>query len=445
MGTLKETAVELRLILHFSLSGTDSIRFTFDSPDQGAIGLPGGKVSVESDTVTAMAPIVKGYYKGVVINDTLITGKWYQSGRNYPMELTRAKQQEIYIRPQEPVKPLPYRSEEVVFRNTVDNIDLAGTLTLPDGEGPYPAVVLISGSGPQDRDETIMNHKPFYVLSDYLTRNGIAVLRYDDRGTGSSKGNMNNATTLMLSDDAEAAVRYLLSRPEADKRNTGIAGHSEGGLIASIVAARNNDLAFVISLAGTAVPGKNLLLQQNRDILAASGTAPDLIAGRLRYLEKIFDVIIREPDPKKAVKEAIDWYNSELDKQGLASDQRITKMTEFSQALVAVNNPWFRYFLGTDPADFWEKVKCPVLALNGTKDLQVRAEENLTALRTALRKGGNRDYTIRSMPALNHLFQNCRSGSPAEYATIEETFAPEAMSLIAEWITKNARKNSGKR
>ncbi len=439
-GRLKSDGSELTLVMNFTLISADSVKLTFDSPEQGAFGLPGGKAKIAGDTLVAPAPTIYGQYKGAVINDTLIKGNWTQRGRSFPLDMTKLKEPVKYLRPQEPKEPLPYRNEEVTFRNAVGNFDLAGTLTLPEGNGPFTAIVLISGSGAQDRNETIMNHKPFLVLADYLTRKGIAVLRYDDRGVGKSKGNMTNATTLTLADDAEAAVEYLLTRPEIDSKHIGLAGHSEGGMIAPIVASRNNNIAFIVSLAGTGVSGDNLIIKQNKDILRAEGLPEKEIEHKAQYLDKIFQIVRAESDQKKVVKDALDWYNRELDSKNITAEERKTRMSEFTQALISVNSPWFKYFVSTDPAQFWSKVKCPVLALNGEKDLQVNYEQNLPAIKAALKKGGNRKVRTVSLPSLNHLFQHCTTGSPKEYATIEETFSPGAMEIITEWVIKTSKK-----
>ena len=229
-GKLATTAgISLRLVLNFTLTEADTVIATLDSPDQGAKGLPMGRVRFDGDTLVAEAPAIKGEYRGVLSNDTTLAGVWTQMGRRFDLVLTRSDKPVTYDRPQEPKPPYPYREEEVVFRNTVENFDLAGTLTIPEGTGPFPAVVLITGSGQQDRNETIFGHKPFMVIADYLTRNGIAVLRYDDRGAGRSKGMVTNATSLTFAGDASAAVAYPRERPEIDSKKIGLAGHSEGG------------------------------------------------------------------------------------------------------------------------------------------------------------------------------------------------------------------------
>jgi len=341
--------------------------------------------------------------------------------------------------PRHPSPPIRTKEEEVTFLNPVENFDLAGTLTLPEGEGPFPAVVLITGSGAQDRDESIFYHKPFHVIADHLTRNGIAVLRYDDRGIGKSKGRMNNATTMTLADDAGAAVTYLLQRPEIDHGKTGLAGHSEGGMIAPIVASRNNNIAFIVSLAGPGVRGSEIMLQQARDIYAASGMDEAEIEETVAVNSHLFKMAVEEPDQRQFAKDAMAWYGSELDKQGLSGDQRKEKMAAFTQGLTSVNNPWMRYFIEADPAPFWAQVRCPVLALNGEKDLQVNHEQNLPAIKKALKKGGNRKVKTVAMPDLNHLFQHAETGSPEEYIKIEETFAPEALEIMTAWIKKTMK------
>jgi len=438
-GILKTIAGDLNLVMHFTMTEADTIKATLDSPDQGALGIPCGRVTMEGDTLFADMPMIKGEYRGICIGDSLLRGTWSQLGRSYEMEMKRDAAPVSYERPQEPRPPYPYREEEVIFHNAVEDFDLAGTLTLPDGDGPFPAVVLITGSGPEDRDETIFMHKPFLVIADYLTRNGIAVLRYDDRGVGKSKGRMNDATTMTLADDAEAAVTYLLQRQEINSDKIGLAGHSEGGMIAPIVASRNRNIAFIVSLAGPGVRGYDLLLQQARDILAAMGSSEQEIEETIATNSHLFKLAVDVQDQRQFAKDAMAWYGKELEKQGAGSEERKEKMTAFTQALVSVNNPWMRYFIDTDPSQFWSGVKCPVLALNGEKDLQVNYEMNLPAIKAAVKKGGNRKVKTVAMAGLNHLFQTADKGSPDEYVKIEETFSPAALDLITGWIKKTMK------
>lgn len=435
-GTMKTPAGELQMVLHFTMTDADTIKATADAPDQGAKDIPCGRVTLVNDTLFVDIPMVKGWYRGGFSSDSVVTGVWTQLGGRYDLELKKGAKPVEQKRPQEPKPPYPYREEEVTFMNSIENFSLAGTLTLPQGEGPFPAVVLISGSGQQDRDETIYNHKPFKVIADHLTRNGIAVLRYDDRGVGSSKGKTNNATSLTNADDAEAAVTFLMERPEINKKKVGLIGHSEGGLIAPIVASRNANIAFIISLAGPGVRGYDLILRQAGDIGRASGLSEAEIAEALTTNGQLFRMAIAEPDQRKFAKDAMEWYGKELDSKGLTQEERKEKMAAFTQGLISVNNPWMRYFLDTDPAQFWSSVKCPVLALNGGKDLQVSHEINLPAIKTAVRRGGNRKIKTVIMPGLNHLFQAAETGSPNEYGKIEETFSPAALELMTSWIRK---------
>lgn len=438
-GKIKTPAGDLEMVLHFSLTEADTIRGVADAPDQGVKDIPCGRVTLEEDTLFVDIPMTKGSFRGGFSGDTVITGIWSQLGGRYDLTLRRGVKPVVHNRPQEPKPPFPYHEEEVTFMNTAENFSLAGTLTLPEGDGPFPAVVLISGSGQQDRNETIFLHKPFMVLADHLTRNGIAVLRYDDRGVGKSKGKTNNATSLSFADDAEAAVNFLLQRPEINKKKIGLAGHSEGGLIAPIVASRNSNIAFIVSLAGPGVSGREIMLRQAGDILKASGTPQAEIDETLATNGHLFSMVVDEPDQRKFVKDAMDWYGKELESKGVSPEERKEKMAAFTQGLISVNNPWMRYFIVTDPVQFWSKVKCPVLALNGEKDLQVSQEINLPAIKAALRSGGNRKVKTMMLPGLNHLFQTADKGSPDEYIKIEETFSPAAMELITSWIKKTVK------
>jgi pimeloyl-ACP methyl ester carboxylesterase len=321
------------------------------------------------------------------------------------------------VRPQEPTPPYPYREEQVTFVNAKAGITFAGTLTLPASSAASPAVVLITGSGAQDRDETVAGHKPFLVLADTLTRRGIAVLRVDDRGVGGSGGTMATATSEDFVDDALAAVAYLTARKDIDTRHIGLVGHSEGGLIAPIAATRSKDIAFIVLMAGPGITGDQILFLQGAAIMRANGASEAAISRNREVQEKLFDIIRTEKDDA-AAREKI---------KAVAPGQE------------RVATPWFRYFLSYDPVPVLQKVTCPVLAINGEKDLQVPYRENLDAIGKALRAGGNPDATTLSMPNLNHLFQTSQTGSPSEYAKIPETIAPVALDAISDWILKRSK------
>jgi pimeloyl-ACP methyl ester carboxylesterase len=435
-GILKIQSVQLRVVFHIQKTAT-GYSATMDSPDQGAKDIPVTSTSFENNVLKLSVASAGIGYEGVLNADGNITGTFKQMQLSLPLDLTKKKvETEKPRRPQEPSKPYPYREEEVSFKNENDGVTLAGTLTLPVGEGAFPAVVLISGSGAQNRDEELMGHKPFLVLSDYLTRNGIAVLRFDDRGTAASTGNFQTATSYDFSKDAEAGVKYLQGRKEIDRKKTGLIGHSEGGIIASMLAARSDNIAFIVLLAGPGIPGDSLLLLQQEAIGRASGTNEKEIQTAREINRKLYDMIIRTVDTVQLYRD-IEAYL----KQAIAQHPHLKPgdMSEdaFIHLLIQqVSSPWLRYFLRYNPAKALEKVKCPVLALNGEKDLQVPPEVNLEAIRKAVKKG---KLTTQKLPGLNHIFQECTTGLLTEYSTIEQTFSPAALDVILNWIKNQTR------
>ncbi len=332
-------------------------------------------------------------------------------------------------RPQDPKKPYPYREEEVTYASRDAGIKLAGTLTLPESGGPFPAVLLISGSGAQNRNEEIMGHKPFLVLADHLTRKGIAVLRVDDRGTGGSTMGPPNVTTVNFAQDAMGGVAYLKSRTDINPKRIGLIGHSEGGIIAPMVAAQSPDVAFIVLMAGTGVKGEDVLIRQGELLLKASGTSDAIIGENTRSQKILFEIMKTTPDDDAAEKQA---------RQALAAVSPTIRDAAFGQLKSALSS-WMRYFIAYDPQPALQKVQCPVLAMGGEKDLQVSPEQNLPAIEKALRAGGNRDFKIVKLPGLNHLFQTCKTGSVAEYSQIEETISPAALDLMSGWILDRTR------
>ncbi|HEV3039611.1 MAG TPA: alpha/beta fold hydrolase [Candidatus Angelobacter sp.] len=425
-GTLKIGPSELRLVLHIT-KVTDGFKASLDSIDQGANGIPVSKVSLQDSQLDLIVEEVHGTYRGKVNNDgTVITGTWTQT-QPLPLEFKRTKNTAELERrrPQDPVKPYPYREEELTYENKLQGVTLAATLTIPSGKGPFPAVVLITGSGPQDRDEALLGHRPFLVLSDFLTRKGIAVLRADDRGVGKSTGSFGKATTADFATDTEAGVAYLKTRPEVDQHKIGLIGHSEGGVIAPMVAARNLDVAFIVMMAGSGVPGDAIITEQLRLIEEASGKSHEQAVKDAADEEEVLALVKREKND--AVLE------NEL-REKLAG--RIPK-AQLGAAIQQATSPWFRYFVAYDPSSALIKVKCPVLAINGEKDLQVPPGQNLPAIRKALEAGGNKDFEVNELPGLNHLFQTAKTGSPSEYGSIEETISPVALEKMASWILKH--------
>lgn len=327
----------------------------------------------------------------------------------------------------QPTGPLPFRQQSVTFRNRAADITLAGTLTVPAGRGPFSAVVLIAGPGPSDRDDTLFGHKPFLVLADYLTRRHIAVLRYDKRGVGGSGGSEATATTVDFAADAQAAFDYLRSLPEVDARRVGLIGHGEGGAIAPIVAARDRQVAFIVLLAGPAVRGDQLLVAQVSAILAAAGVPPARVQQRVAQERDLLAIVEQQAGGGDAAEQV------QLRKQ-LA---QMAPAARVDAAIRRLDTPWFRYFLRYDPAPALAKVRCPVLAIFGAKDLQVPPALNLPAVRRALQAGGNRDFQVLELPGLNHLFQPARTGEPSEYGSIPITMDPTALQTVAAWILKH--------
>ena len=298
---------------------------------------------------------------------------------------------------------------------------------------------MISGSGQQNRDEEILGYHPFLVLSDYLTRRGIAVLRVDDRGAGGSTGNFSEATSEDFAGDVLAGIEYLKSRKELDPSRIGLIGHSEGGLIAPIVAVESNDVAFIVMMAGPGITGEEILYFQSDLISRAEGIDDETISRNNVLMKNIYSVIKEEQNDTVAAEklqkllmdEVANMSEEEKRNSGYSEDALEAQVNAQVQSLIS---PWMRFFLTYDPAPTLMKVKCPVLAINGEKDLQVPPEENLKAIEEALKAGGNRDYTVKELPGLNHLFQTAETGSPSEYARINETISPAALELIGDWI-----------
>ncbi len=434
LGKLELGAVSLRVIFNLTVTGNDTLSATLDSPDQGAKNIKVGPVTLEGKDIRIIAVRLLAEYNGTFKNDTLIEGTFKQAGKTLPLDLKKLKKTFTFNRPQKPKSPFPYLSEDVTFKNDKADISLAGTLTIPEGSGPFPAVIMITGSGSQNRNEELMGHEPFLVISDYLTRNGIAVLRYDDRGVGQSQGSPLNATSADLATDVEAALHYLITRKEVDPKRVGLAGHSEGGLIAPIVASNNPEVAFIVSLAGTGVPGEMILNRQNKDISLVSGVEAKEVKKSISVNKKLFAVLKNEPDNTKAETRIAQVYKKALIREKKSPEEVDQALKQLNASLNPVSYNWFRYFISTDPAIYWQKVKCPVLALNGEKDMQVAADVNLPAIEKAVKSGGNNAVKTVKLPGLNHLFQHCKTGLPAEYGEIEETVSPEVLKIMADWI-----------
>ncbi len=386
-------------------------------------------------------PITKAAYVGKFNADkNRIEGKWQQGGGEFDLNfekigLAATRSVTPPKRPQNPEKPLPYREREVEYENAADKVTLSGTLTLPKPPGKYPAAILISGSGGQDRNESLLDHKPFLILSDHLTRAGFAVLRFDDRGIGKSTGDHATADTRDFARDVAAAIDFLKQQVEIDPTKIGLIGHSEGGLIAPIVATSRNDVAFIVMLAGPGVTGREIVLNQTGLIEQAEGASPEVSAINREFLAVTFELMASDKTNDE-IKSLLRVRFEEL-RQKLPKEKQ-AEMTSavFESSVTPMLSPWFRYFLTYDPRPALTKVRCPILALNGSLDLQVDPKLNLPELKTALAASGNKDIQVVELPGLNHLFQTAKTGSPTEYRAIEETMSPSALNTISDWLSK---------
>lgn len=422
-GVLKVQGTQLRV--SFNVTQTENgYKATMDSPDQKVTGIPLEKATFENSVLKLEIPSAQISYVGTLNKDNIIEGTFAQGGQSFEMNLSKdVIQKQVYARPQEPQKPFPYYTEEVKFENKTDHVTLAGTLSLPKKEGNFPAVILITGSGKQNRDEEILRHKPFLVLSDYLTKKGIAVLRFDDRGAGESTGDYTKASTIDFARDVQAGIDYLKTRKEINKSKIGLIGHSEGGVIAPMIAGNSKDIDFIVLLAAPGLRGDKLLLLQKEILERQFGVPENDIQKGQEIFKGAYDIILASTANDEKLKNNLNSYaQSKFDN------------TTAKSFVDQITNVWWYNFLRIDPAVALAKVKCPVLALNGSKDLQVPAAINLETIKKALIKAGNKNVTIKELPGLNHLFQECKTGSPQEYDLIEQTFSPIALEEISNWL-----------
>ncbi len=433
-GALKFSGIELRIVFNITKTA-DGYTTTMDSPDQKAFGLATASTTFAGSKLTILMKTPVLEYSGE-LKDDVFTGNLKQNGATFPMTLTKKKlEKTVLVRPQEPKPPYPYYTEEVKFKNEAAGAVLAGTLTMPSKEGKFPVVILITGSGPQNRDEELLGHKPFLVLADHLTRNGMAVLRYDDRGTAQSTGDFRNATSTDFASDAEAAIAYLKSRKEINKKKIGLIGHSEGGLIAPMVAAKSKDVAFIVMLAGPGLSGYQIILMQQELINRANGVSESDILKAKEINTSAFNMVLKAEN-KEAVRSGLTKFlEDQITNDPTAEIPSGMSKEDFVKMSVnQMATPWMLFFLKYDPVPALTKVKCPVLALNGSLDLQVPPKEDLEAIGNALKRGKNKKVTLIELPGLNHLFQECKTGSPNEYAAIEQTMSPRALDEITRWL-----------
>ena len=426
-GALMTPGGKFVLVFHISKENNEYAS-TMDSPAQKLAGVPMLGISFESNVLTMGGPggvfIYKGKYKP---DSNKVSGTFSQGGLALPMALTRDSANTQVRRPQDP-KDFPYTREEVTITNAKAGVQLAGTLTMPRDKKAEKIVVLVTGSGPENRDEEMFDHRPFLVLSDWLTRNGIAVLRCDDRGVGSSTGDFASATTYDFADDAEAIVSYIKTRPDLKGMMVGLIGHSEGGVMVSIAASRKSNIDFVVLLAGPGVPLKQILRE---------GTALSASESAAAMMDKVYAYIIKNPgisaaDIDKGI-EALVYKEAAKSADGLVLGMQPKTLSDIYKGQ-NYSGTWFRKYVALEPTQFISKLQCPVLAMNGSLDMVVRCDENLKAIEGALQAGGNKHFEIAPMKDLNHFFQKTTAGPIVPYEKIDETFNPVALKKVSDWI-----------
>lgn len=439
-GQLKEHGIYLKMALNIKKNGQDDYSATlknFPQNEEAQVT----SIFFEDSSIKFKIIELGIEYKGSLEKDGSIKGVFKQNGLLFNVSFSREEKR----RPQEPVKPYPYKEEEVSFQSEAEGVTLAGTLTMPYGKGPFAAIVLISGSGPHNRDEEEFGHKPFLVIADYLTKRGFAVLRYDDRGAGASSGDFKSATTADFAVDAKSALKYLEYRNNIDKKKIGIIGHGEGALIAAIAASEQRNTAFIVMLAGIGLPGKDIILEQNEVIGKASKMNKTGFKLQMRMSREAVKILSGQGNYGQTRNALAEYAAKTFDSLAPYQVPKGVGKTDFMRSYInTYAGNWMRYFVNYDPAQTLKWVKCPVLAVSGGKDMHVNARKNLKAINNALKEGGNKDITIGLYSGLNHLFQESKTGFPAEYSYIDQTFFPAALAEIADWIENKTKRENKK-
>jgi pimeloyl-ACP methyl ester carboxylesterase len=436
----------LNIVYNFYRNNDSAYGGTMDVPAQNAKGLIVNKVTVKGDSVIAELTSAGITYKGMFTRDSTLNGKWLQNGASLPLVLKLTQQQQAaeVIRPQTPVPPFSYNSEDVEYDNPDKTVHFGGTLTFPKTGSSFPTALLITGSGQQDRDETIFGHKPFAVLADYLTKKGYAVLRVDDRIIGKTTGTLTNVTSADFAKDVEAGIAYLKTRSEVDKNKIGLIGHSEGGAIAPMVAAIHPDLYFIILWAGPIAGGLKINVEQNGYALEQAGidntsvnAFKQLHAKELALFEKCADVTALNIQVKKVYDTWKQQQPEVVLKNLYANDSTILTKNIYAIYDNLYSLAWMRFFIMHSFAADLAKVHCKVLAINGDMDTQVDAAMNLHVIDSTLTKNNNHHFKTVTLKGLNHLLQPATTGDTSEYATIQITIAPEALKTIGDWMDEN--------
>lgn len=442
-GTLHAN-VDIRIVFHIHPNG-ENYTVALDVPDQGAKDIPASAVRVSKDSISVEIEKIHGSYAGRITDDSTITGVWTQ-GRGFPLNIKKVREITAVKRPQTPMSPFPYKSEDVVYFNAGKSVRYGATITSPEGKGPFPALLLITGSGQQNRDEEIFQHRPFAVIADYLTRKGYIVMRVDDRGTGQTTGDLTLATSRDFANDAEVSFDYLKMKKEVDPARMGLLGHSEGGMIAQMIAAERKDIGFLVFLAAPGEKTTLLMEEQNAAILRTAGMSQAYTGQYLSLYRSLIPAVTSAPsfaEAKQAASGLVDAWTTKTDKNIVLATTGInsetTKERFINSFVPALYTPWYRYFLSYDPDINLRKIKSKVLALNGDKDIQVIAGTNLPEMKASLKKSLSKDVEIKELTGLNHLFQHCRSCTVQEYGQLEETIAPEVLDTISSWLNAHVK------
>ncbi len=456
-GSLNVQGNQIPVIFHISIDSTNKSKASFDSPSQHAFDLPCSEVILKDDSIIIMMAIIKGKYAALLSKDKKqMDGLWFQGAGSLPLTMTKTSETAVvkeHKRPQTPIPPFPYNSVDVAYTNADNSLQFGATLTYPKTDSThisakantYPAVILITGSGQQDRDENLFDHKPFAVIADYLTRKGFAVLRVDDRGIGKSSGDFGQATTADFAKDVEASLDFLEKQPMVNKEKIGLIGHSEGGMIAPIVADKRKEIKFIVLLAGPGIPIINLMQLQIEAVSLSEGSSPTEAKAAGQLMQIVWEEAVKNEDSATTVRnirmKIVSWSKT-LDTATLAkikgNDTSLIN-NQIAKAMDALNGKWYKYFISFNPQPYLQKLNCKVLALNGSKDVQVVAEPNLNGIRSSLKKSNSPQYDVIEIPGLNHLFQTCIQCSPSEYIDLEESFSPKALDTIGSWLQKNVQ------
>lgn len=439
-----EVGVSLRLVFNIAVNNEGVYTATMDSPDQSAFGVPCETVTVNNNNIIIILGKGAIKYEGTLENDNQINGTFTQ-GQSFPLVLTKKGSAAVVPRlnrPQTPTPPFTYKSEEVVYANKDNSISYGATITIPEGKGPFPAAIIVSGSGAQNRDFDFFEHKFYAVLADALTNKGYIVLRVDDRGTGKTTGSFGESTTLDFANDAQVGLDYLLTRPEVNKKKLGIIGHSEGGIVAPMIAAERKDIDFIVLLAAPGVPIEELMLKQNKSILLQQGMNEQNLDAYLNLYKALLRDVLTTATVKDALQAGVNsmqqWINTTdpaiISSMGYNNTEAQEKIV--NNLIKSFATPWGKYFFGFNPIPYLQKLQCKVLAINGDADIQVDADMNLNSIKTTLAKSKAKQVTVKKIPGLNHLFQTCKTCTVDEYGKLEETFSPVALKEIIDWLNK---------